>query len=71
MEKIITIPKNLIKDDLIVIQKESFERLNKENLELRKAIRAILAGELALRKGETRPFRQFLKAKFPNYAKNL
>lgn len=71
MEKVITIPKHLVKDDLIVIQKESLEKLNKENLELKKAIQAILAGEIALRKGKTRSFAQFLKSKFPSYAKNL
>jgi hypothetical protein len=72
MEKVITIPKNLIKkDDLIVIEKTKFKKLTKENEELRSALQAILAGELALRKGETRTFRQFLKSKFPKYAKNL
>jgi len=70
MEKVITIPKNLIKDDLIVVQKESLEKLSKENIELKKALRAILAGEIALRKGKTRSFSQFLKSKFPDYAKN-
>lgn len=71
MDKVITIPKNLVKDDLVVVQKESLEKLNKENLELKKAIQAILAGEIALKKGKTRTFRRFLKVKFPGYAKNL
>jgi len=71
MEKIITIPKSLIKDDLIVVQKESLNKLTKENIELKAALRAILLGEMALRKGKTRTFRQFLKSKFPSYAKNL
>ena len=72
MEKVITIPKNLIgKDDLIVIEKRKFEKLSKENEELRSAFQAILAGESALKKGKTRTFRQFLKSKFPRYAKNL
>jgi hypothetical protein len=72
MEKVITIPKNLIKkDDLIVIEKTKFKKITKENEELRSALQAILAGELALRKGKTRTFRQFLKSKFPRYAKNL
>jgi len=71
MEKVITIPKSLIKDDLIVVQKESLNKLTKENIELKAALRAILLGEMALRKGKTRTFRQFLKSKFPSYAKNL
>ena len=72
MEKVITIPKNLIgEDDLVVIEKTKFRKLSEENEELRSALEAILAGELALRKGKTRTFRQFLKSKFPAYAKNL
>jgi len=72
MEKVITIPKNLIReDDLVVIEKTKFRKLSKENEELRSALQAILAGELALRKRKTRTFRQFLKSKFPAYAKNL
>jgi hypothetical protein len=71
MEKVITIPKNLTKSDLVIIQKEKLERLNKENSELKKAIRAILAGEKALRQGRTRTFRQFVKSKYPSYGKNI
>jgi len=71
MERIITIPKKLAKSDLIVIRKESLEKLNKENSELKKAIRAILDGELALRRGKTRTFRQFLMSKYSHYAKNI
>jgi len=72
MEKVITIPRNLIgKEDLILIGKTKFTRLNKENEELRSALQAILAGELALRKRKTRTFRQFSKTRFPQYAKNL
>jgi len=72
MEKVIIIPKNLIKEgDLIVVEKTRFKKLSKENEELRFALQAILAGEIALRKGKTRTFRRFLKSKFPEYAKNL
>ncbi len=60
----ITIPKKLIKyDDLIVIDKKSFEKMSKENVELRLAIKAIIEGELALRQGKTRSFKDFLKSK--------
>lgn len=72
MVKVITIPKKLAeKDDLVVMEKTSLRKLTKENVELRSALKAILAGELALKKGKARTFRQFLKSKFPVYAKNL
>ncbi|HDH31239.1 MAG TPA: hypothetical protein ENH26_00500 [Candidatus Wolfebacteria bacterium] len=67
----ITIPKKLIKNnDLVVIERKDFEKLSKENKELRLAIKAILGGELALRQRKTRSLRNFLKSKFPKYAKN-
>jgi len=67
----ITIPKKLIKnDDLIIISKKSFEQMFKENKELRLAIKAVIEGERALLLGETRSFKNFLKAKFLKYAKN-
>ena len=60
----ITIPKKLINgNNFILVEKEDFERLNKENTELRLAVRAILAGEIALRSGKTRSFKQFLKSR--------
>ena len=67
----VTISKKITKgQDLVVVKKESFDRLAKENLELRSAIKAIVSGELAYRRGETRSFKNFLKSKFPKYAKN-
>ena len=66
----ITIPKKLIKDDLLIIDKKSFEKISKENVELRLAIKAIVEGELTLRKGRSRSFKDFLKFKFPQYVKN-
>ena len=67
----ITIPRKLRKyDDLMVIDRKSFEKISKENVELRLAIKAIIEGELALRQGKTRSFKDFLKSKFPRYAKN-
>lgn len=66
----ITIPKKLIKDDLLIIERKSFEKMFKENKELRLAIKAVVEGELALRKGRTRNFKDFLKSRFPKYAKN-
>ncbi len=67
----ITIPKKITKgDDLIIIEKQNLERLTKENTELKMAIKAILEGELAFRRGKTRSFRDFLRIEFPKYAKN-
>ncbi len=66
----ITIPKRIIKGDLMVVDKESFERISRENKELRLAIKAIIEGERALLLGKTRSFKDFLRAKFPRYAKN-
>ncbi|MEK7635689.1 MAG: hypothetical protein AAB405_01205 [Patescibacteria group bacterium] len=67
----VTISKKITKGhDLVVIEKENFDRLTKENMELKSAIKAILDGELALRRGTTRSFKDFLKLKFPKYAKN-
>ena len=60
----ITISKKLLKEDkLVVLEKRDFERITKENVELRAALGAILAGEAALRSGRTKPFRSFLKSR--------
>lgn len=68
----ITIPKKLIKnrEDLIVVERGSLERLEKENDELQLAMKAVLAGESALRRGKTRTFSHFLRRKLPQYAPN-
>ena len=68
------IEKNLLKIDkepVIILPLKKWKKIEKENLELRLAIEAILAGELALEKKQTRSFRDFLKLKFPQYAKNF
>lgn len=68
----ITIPKKLIKnDDLMVVDRESFEKISKENMELRLAIKAITEGEKDLRKGKTRNLKDFLKSGLLKHAKNL
>lgn len=66
----LTIPRNIKNEDLVVLGKKDFEQLTKENKELRLAVKAVLAGELDLRQGRTRSFKDFLKARFPQYAKN-
>lgn len=72
MPKTITIPKSILKDgNLVVVGEKQFEKLTRENRELTLALRAVLAGEQALREGKTRPFSAFLRAKFPKYAQNL
>jgi len=71
--KNITLPKLAIreKEGVVILPLKKWEKIEKENLELRLAIEAILAGELALQKKQTRPFREFLKSEFPQYAKDL
>jgi hypothetical protein len=67
----ITIPKKIAQSgDLIVVEKKNFEKLTKENIELKSAIKAVLEGELALCQRKTRSFKDFLKSEFPRYAKN-
>lgn len=56
---------------MVVLPLKKWERFEKERLELHLAIEAILSGELALRKRQTRSFREFLKSQFPQYAQNL
>lgn len=71
--KNIIIPKSALreKEGVVILPLKRWEKLEKENLELRLAVEAILAGESALQRGETRTFREFLRAEFPQYAKNL
>ena len=72
--KNITLSKSTIireKEGVVILPLRKWEKIEKENSELRLAIGAILSGELALQKGQTRPFREFLKSEFPQYAKNL
>lgn len=71
--KNITLPKSTIweKEGVVILPLKRWKKIEKENLELRLAIEAILSGELALEKRQTRPFREFLKSDFPQYAKNL
>ncbi|MEK7124191.1 MAG: hypothetical protein AAB877_00700 [Patescibacteria group bacterium] len=57
----------------IVISKsklEKWKKIEREMQELQLAVEAILDGEKALREGRTRPFKDFIKEKFPQHAKN-
>ena len=47
----------------MIVEKKDFEKLAKENEELRFAVKAIFAGEVALRGGKTRTFKAFLKSR--------
>lgn len=62
--------KSIKSGNFVAIEKDELTRLEKENAELRLAFRAVLAGELALRQGKTRSFKEFLKDKSPRYVKN-
>lgn len=60
----ITIPKKLIKNnDLVVVDKKSYEKMAKENTELRLAIKAVTEGEKSLQRKNTRNLKDFLKSK--------
>lgn len=69
----ITVSKRTVRKEggMVVLPLKKWEKFEKEKLELRLAIEAILSGELALRKRQTRSFREFLKSQFPQYAQNL
>lgn len=68
----VTIPKNLIdRGVLVLVDKITFDGLRKENEELRLALKAVADGELVLRSQKTRPFRDFLRDEFPEYAKDF
>lgn len=57
----------------IVISKSKFEKwqkMEKEMKELQSAVEAILDGEKALKEGRTTAFKDFIKEKFPQYAKD-
>lgn len=71
--KNITLKKSTImeKEGVVILPLKRWKKIEKENLELRLAIEAVLSGELALRKNQVRPFREFLKSEFPQYVKNL
>jgi len=60
--KTVTISRKNIQDDLVIISKGDLERISKENKELKLALKAIIAGEKALRTGNTRTFKEFLKS---------
>ncbi len=71
--KNIILPKSAMreKEGVVILPLKKWKKIEKENLELRLAIEAILSGELALQKKQTRSFREFLRSEFPQYAKNL
>lgn len=66
----LTISDNLIKrKNLIIIEKTDFEKLERENNELRLAMRAIAEGEKAFKLNKTRSLKDFLESK-SFYGKN-
>jgi len=71
--KTLTLPKSAIrgKEGIVILPLKRWEKIKKENQELRLAVEAIISGELARQKNQTRSFREFLKSEFPQYAKNF
>jgi hypothetical protein len=60
----IALPKSALikKEGVVVLPLKKWRDIEKENLELRLAIKAIFAGETAFRQKKTRSFREFLKS---------
>ena len=71
--KILTLSESTVKErgGVVVLPLEKWKMFEKENQELRLAVEAILSGELARQKKQTRSFREFLKSEFPQHAKNI
>ena len=71
--KTLVLPKIFIreKEGVVILPLKKWEKTEKEKQELRRAVEAILSGELARQKKQTRSFRKFLKSEFPQYAKNF
>lgn len=59
------------KEGMVILSLKKWEKVEKENQELRLAVQAILSGELARQKKQTRSFLAFLRSEFPSYAKNI
>ncbi|MEK7658355.1 MAG: hypothetical protein AAB352_00635 [Patescibacteria group bacterium] len=49
---------------VVVLPLEKWQKLEKEKYELKEVVKAVLEGELALRSGKTRSFRDFIKDKY-------
>jgi len=71
--KILTLSESTVKErgGVVVLPLEKWKMFERENQELRLAVEAILSGELARQKKQTRSFREFLKSEFPQHAKNI
>ena len=71
--KNITLPKSAIyeKEGVVILPLRKWRAIEKEHAELRSALEAIVAGEFALQKKQTRSFREFLRSELPQHAKNL
>ena len=72
-EQTFTLPKPSIreKEGIVILPLKRWKAIERERHELYSALRAVIAGEVALRKKQTRSFREFLASEFPQYAKNL
>jgi len=72
-DQILTLPKSSIREGegIVVLPLKRWKAIEKEHAELYSALQAVIAGEVALRKKQTRSFREFLTSVFPQYAKNL
>jgi len=55
---------------VVVLSLAKWQKMEKEMMEIKDAMEAILEGELDLKKGRTKSFKDFIKEDFPQYAKN-
>ncbi len=62
------LPKVKTQNGFVVLPLKKWQKMEKEKWEMGQAVEAILAGELELRDGKTRSFKEFLAAR---HAKNM
>ena len=69
----LTLPKSSIreKEGIVILPLKRWKEIEKEHMELYSALQTVIAGEMALRKKQTRTFRELLTSEFPRYAKNF
>ena len=61
--KDIALLKSKIKNDeaVVILPLKKWQKMQKREMELKMAIEAIIAGEMELREGKTKPFKEFIK----------
>ena len=60
-----------VKEGVVILPLKRWKEIEREHAELYSALQAVIAGEVALRKKQTRTFREFLTSEFPRNAENF